>query len=86
MGTYSRGGLNRGEEAKSRIYGIVDHVNIAFHFFLDFQKAFDTINILFEKMVNYGIRGPAINWSKSYLQGHSQVVTIDTEASNIFIW
>ena len=52
------------------VKSILDHDNFACGVFLDFQKAFDSINInIIEKMVNYGIRGPAINWFKSYLQG-----------------
>ena len=63
---------------------IVDRGNFACGLFLDFQKAFDTvnINILLEKMNNYGIRGPAINWLKSYLSGRNQFVTVATEMSN----
>ena len=66
------------------VKSIVDHGNFACGLFLDFQKAFDTvnINILLEKMINYGIRGPAINWFKSYLQGRSQFVTVDNETSS----
>ena len=30
-------------------------------------------------MINYGIHGPAINWFKSYSQGRSQFVTVDTD-------
>ena len=33
-------------------------------------------------MINCGICGPAINWFKSYLQGLSQFVTVDTETSS----
>ena len=63
---------------------IVDNGNFACGLFLDFQKAFDTVNIdiLLEKLTNYGIRGPAVDWLRSYLKGRSQYVTIENEMSD----
>ena len=46
--------------------------------FVDFQKAFDTVNhdILIAKMEHYGIRSTAKKWFASYLQNRSQFVSI----------
>ena len=52
--------------------------------FLDFSKAFDTVNhdILFEKLYHYGIRGPALQWFKSYLHERKQYVTYNDISSS----
>ena len=46
--------------------------------FVDFQKAFDTVNheILLKKLDYYGIRGPVNDWFKSYLYERKQYVSI----------
>ena len=46
--------------------------------FVDFQKAFDTVNhdIIISKLNHYGIRGIANDWFSSYLNNCSQFVSI----------
>ena len=47
--------------------------------FVDFQKAFDTVDheILLSKLDYYGIRGISNNWFRSYLSNCKQFVSID---------
>ena len=60
--------INKSLDSKKSVCGL----------FVDFQKAFDTVNhsILLDKLYNYGIRGPAHDWFKSYLSNRTQFVSI----------
>ena len=56
----------------------------AISFFLDLKKAFDTIehDILVKKIENTGIRGPALTWITSYLNGRQQRVIVNGACSS----
>ena len=56
----------------------LDENKFACGVFVDFQKAFDTVNhdILINKLDHYGIRGIENNWFRSYLTGRTQYVSI----------
>ena len=51
--------------------------------FLDFSKAFDTLNhdILLDKLYVYGIRGLVNSWIKNYLSGRKQYVSYNNTNS-----
>ena len=50
---------------------------------LDFSKAFDKVDHLglLSKLENYGIRGPLLEWTSSFLIGRKQRVVVDGQAS-----
>ena len=68
-----------------QIKDAIDDGNMAVGIFVDFQKAFDTVNheILLKKLEHYGIRGIVNKWFASYLNHRKQYVTIDDTDSKI---
>ena len=53
--------------------------------FLDFSKAFDTINhdILLYKLSHYGIRRKALEWFRNYLKNRTQYVSVNDCESHL---
>ena len=60
------------------ISNALDNGKMAAGVFVDFQKAFDTVDhsILISKLNHYGIRGTINDWFKSYLTNRKQCVSI----------
>ena len=59
-----------------RISKALENGDFVLGLFLDFSKAFDTVNhsILYEKLEFYGVRGLALQWFQSYLSDRKQYV------------
>ena len=71
-----------------KIAKAIDEKEIIWPVFLDFSKAFDTINhdIFFSKLNHCGIRGVALDWIQIYLNDRSQFVCfsdVNSSYSNI---
>ena len=68
-----------------KILTAIDNSKFSCGIFLDFSKAFDTVNheILIKKLEYDGIRGVAKNWFISYLTNRRQIVTINNVTSDI---
>ena len=59
-----------------QITSLIENGKYGCGIFIDLRKAFDTVNhaILLRKMEHYGIRGMALQWFKSYLNGHASAL------------
>ena len=84
-------GFRKDHSAAMALMCLVDKISKAIEngefvlgLFLDFSKAFDTVNydILFMKLEHYGIRGCCLQWFKSYLIDRVQYVSYNNHDSS----
>ena len=68
----------------NKIAESIDRNEVTIGVFLDFSKAFDTLDheILLNKLEHYGIRGVALDWVKSYLSERLQFVQFNQTFSS----
>ena len=70
-------------DIQHKIVSSLESKDIPCAIFLDFAKAFDTVDkdILLNKLKHYGIRGKAHDWLSSYLTGRKQCVYVNGNLS-----
>ena len=85
-------GFRKGFCTEYAILETVENLKTAIHnsqitcgIFLDFSKAFDTVNhkILLDKLFKYGIRGIPRQWFTNYLSNRQQYVKINDSESSL---
>ena len=68
------------------MYESIDSGNLVIFGFLDFKKAFDTVDHkILSKFDFYRIRGVSHEWLKSYLSERNQITVIDGITSYLFL-
>ena len=67
------------------LYTAINHKQYSIATFIDFSKAFDTVNhkILFEKLERLGIKGNSKFLIKNYLENRTQITNINGTDSNL---
>ena len=85
-------GFQKGKSTENAVTSIVSQIlkakerkESSYCIFLDFAKAFDTVNhdILIEKLNFYGVKDKALAWFKSYLSNRAQYTQIGENLSDI---
>ena len=66
------------------IYLNINNQQLTYATFIDFRKAFDSINhtILLNKLNKIGFHESIINWYENYLSGRTQYTTVNNKKSN----
>ena len=84
-------GFLKGSSTEKAVLNLTEYfyrnLNLGLHsiaIYVDFKKAFDSIDhtILLQKLENYGIRGVALQWFKSFLRDRSHTVKIQNSISD----
>ena len=84
-------GFQKNKSTEQAISSIISNINKAktmkhssYCIFLDFAKAFDTVNheILLDKLKYYGVKGSTLTLFKSYLSNRSQAVEVNGKMSD----
>ena len=72
-------------EVTDKIFKYLDNKKLPIALYLDFSKAFDTINhaILMDKLKHYGVTGVALRWFKDYLTNRKQFVQYKDKVSKM---
>ena len=67
------------------VYRDLDDSRLHFSVYLDFKKAFDSVDhvVLLGKLYHYGVRGITLDWFRSYLNNRSQHVDVNGVQSGI---
>ena len=67
------------------VYSSLDKKHSTIAVYLDFSKAFDTVNheILMSTLQHNGIRGVMLSWCKSYLSNRKQYVSVKNSSSSM---
>ena len=85
-------GFQKGKSTENAVTSIIsqiinarDRKESAYCIFLDFAKAFDTVNhdILIEKLNYYGIKDNVLSWFNSYLRNRAQYTQIGETLSDV---